>query len=324
MPKDRHRPQYQIGGLTDAFGRITGVRVPDCDVIVMQRVTWRPLAQAIPMIRGKGVAVVVDIDDDLAHIHPANPAYANLHPKTPTNHMWRHTEDACRDATMVTVSTDALLARYAPHGRGRVLRNCVPESYLDIPREDSDLVGWGGAVFSHPDDLQQVGPAVARLVRGGGRFRIVGPAEGARQALGLDADPDATGPVPIGRWPHELAKLGVGIAPLADTVFNSAKSWLKCAEMSAVGVPWVASPREEYTRLHREHEVGLLAERPKDWYRTLTRLAGDGQMRQDMSAHGRDIARTLTIEGNAWRWLEVWEQAYRLQRQAAASAFARA
>jgi glycosyltransferase involved in cell wall biosynthesis len=324
LPKDRNMRQWTLGGATNAFGELVDAHAPDgAEVVVLQRVTYRKLTQAVPMLRAKGIAVVIDIDDDLAHIHPSNPAYRNLHPRTPTDHMWRYAEQACRDATLVTVSTEALLARYAAHGRGVVLRNYVPEWYLDVPHVDSDVVGWGGAVWSHPDDLQQVGPAIARLVRGGGRFRIVGPPDGARQALGLETDPDATGVVAMQDWPHALAQLGIGIAPLADTKFNASKSRLKIIELMAVGVPWVASPRNEYARLHREHQVGLLAERPKDWYRHLSRLASDEQLRNDMSVHGRDVVAKLTIEGNAWRWMEAWEHAYRLQRQAAASAFVR-
>ena len=56
-----------------------------------------------------------------------------------------------------------------------------------------------------------------------------------------------------------VAKLGIGVAPLADTKFNAAKSWLKMAEMAALGVPCVVSPRAEYMRLH-EQWIGSLAE----------------------------------------------------------------
>src|SRR5687767_14713586 len=67
-----------LGGLIDeATGRLLDVTVPDgADVIVLQRLTLNTMAQAVPMIRAKGVAVVVDMDDDLSTIHPKNPAYA--------------------------------------------------------------------------------------------------------------------------------------------------------------------------------------------------------------------------------------------------------
>lgn len=308
-----------LGGGVDADGNLIGVHYPaDANVIVMQRLTYDLTAQAVPLLRKAGVAVVVDMDDDLSCIHPANPAFESYRPKPGWPHSWRNAEQACRDATLVTVSTDALLSRYAPHGRGVALRNCVPAAYLGIPHEDSAVIGWPGSVHSHPDDLQQVGTSVARLVDEGARFRVVGPASGVREALRLPGEADATGTVELASYATAVATLGIGIAPLADTRFNISKSWLKPIEMSAVGVPWVASPRAEYQRLHREG-VGLLAARPKDWYRQLKRLTKDPGLRADMSAAGRALAAKYTIEGNAWRWLDAWEYAHQLQRHAATS-----
>lgn len=306
-----------LGGGLDANGRLVEVRYPaDADVIVMQRLTFGLTAQAVPLLRRAGVAVVVDMDDDLSCIHPGNPAFHMYRPRPGNPHSWRIAEQACRDATLVTVSTDALLTRYAPHGRGRVLRNCVPQAYLDLPRQDSDVIGWGGVVRSHPDDLQQLSTTAARLVSEGHRFKVVGPADGVRDALRLPGEPEATGSVDLVTWPEALSTLGVGIAPLAESMFNRSKSHLKPLEMAAVGVPWVASPRAEYRRLHKEG-VGLLAERPKDWYRQLKRLATDQALRADMSTAGRDIAAQHTIEANAWRWAEAWVEAYEIQRHAA-------
>lgn len=322
MPQDRDG--YKIGGIPDAAGNLRDVSVPsDADVIVFQRVTWHKLAAAVPMIRRKGVAVVVDIDDDLGHVHPANPAFYNLHPSTPGEHAWKWAYQACRDATLVTVSTQALLESYAPHGRGRVLHNCVPARYLDIPRVDSATVGWAGTVISHPDDLPVMGTAIARLTAEGARFKVVGPADWVREQLRLDTDPDETGTVPIDQWGHAVAGIGIGVAPLADTRFNRAKSGLKILEYAATGVPFVASPRAEYRRLHREHKIGLLAERPRDWYRHLSRLVHEPALRADMSAHGRHAAASMTIEGNAWRWADAWTEALRIQRAQTASAFAK-
>lgn len=324
MPRDRTVAGLDIRGVMGADGELRDVQVPaDADVVVMQRITWRRLAQSVAMMRRQGVAVVVDIDDDLAHVHPKNPAFTSLHPRTPGDHAWRYAFDACRDATMVTVSTDALLPTYAPHGRGRVLRNCVPARYLRFPRVDGPVVGWAGNVMSHPDDLPVMGGAVARLVGEGATFRVVGAPQGVREALRLPTEPQGTGDVPVDRWAEEISTLGIGVAPLSDTRFNRGKSHLKILEYSAAGVPWVASPRAEYQRLHRAHGIGLLAERPRDWYAKLSRLVREPQLRADMSAAGRAAAAALTIEANAWRWAETWLDALRTQRQAASSAFAR-
>ena len=306
-----------IGGDIDSrTGALVDVRIPaDADVIVMQRVSLSNLSKAIRMVRAKGVAVVVDMDDDLTKIDPNNPAfYAMRTDSGDRRHNWRNAHQACLDATLVTVSTPALLPVYAPHGRGVVLDNYVPASYLQVPHTDSGVMGWPGSTHSHPFDVQEIGPAVARLLRDGHHYRGVGPADGLRAALGLEADPDVTGSVELDEWPAALAQLGVGLAPLADTAFNAAKSRLKIVELSSVGVPWVASPRAEYVRFHQRTGVGLLAERPKDWHRQLKRLVTDPALRADQSAAGRAAMAVETIEGNAWRWWEAWEAALQVQR----------
>ena len=318
-PNDRGR---SFGGELDSTddNRLTAVTQipPDADVIVMQRVVLRQLAQAVPMLRAKGIAVVVDMDDDLTTIHPGNIAFTALHPVRGRNryYSWTNAEQACRDATYVTVSTQPLLQVYAPHGRGQVLLNRIPAKYTDIVRHDSEVIGWGGSVHSHPDDLQTLGPAMARLLREGHRFRGIGAPDGIRQALGLEEEPDSFGAVDIREWPWALASLGVGIAPLAESQFNRAKSWLKPLEMSACGVPWVASPRPEYSALHQAG-AGVMADRPRDWYRQLKALASSPGRRAELSEAGRDVAAGHTIEGHAWRWLEAWSRALELQRRGA-------
>lgn len=309
-----------VGGELDMHtGRLVRAAVPgDADVVVMQRVSMINLVDAVPMLRAQGVAVVVDMDDDMGRIDPNNPAFAGLHPRFGRNpkHNWNFAAQACRAATAVTVSTPELLRVYASHGRGTVLENRVPAAYLRHERVDSDLIGWPGSVHSHPLDLQQVGPAIARLGRAGFGYRGVGSVVGLQQALGLDAEPDTCGDVEFTDWPAAVAQLGVGLAPLADTAFNGSKSWLKLLEMSAVGVPWVASPRAEYQRYATMFGGGVLAETPKDWFKQVGRLCRDATLRQALSEAGRRGAALNTYEGHAWRWAEVWEAAMKVERRA--------
>lgn len=294
-------------------GVVTSVKIPtDADVIVLQRVTHRYLAQAVKVIRQSGVAVVVDMDDDLTCIHPANPAFNALHPVNGNiDHSWQNTLAACDNATMVTVSTPALATRYGRKAPAHVLYNMVPERMLAVPHEDSDIVGWGGAVFSHPTDLQELGPSIATLLREAGAFRIAGPIDGVHKALGLpsDAPIGTTGVIQdIYAWPLAINSLGIGVAPLADSRFNNAKSWLKMAEYAAVGVPCIGSPREEYRRINRKG-VGLTARNPTEWTKQIRRLRGSESFRADISASGRETMESLTIEANAELWIEAWTEA---------------
>lgn len=286
--------------------KVTGVRI-DTDVVIFQRITHPLVHQAVKILRKQGVAVVVDVDDDLSSVHPSNPAFAAMHPGSGSGHTWENLRTACREATLVTVSTPSLLDVYARHGRGRVLFNRLPDSYRNVTWSDCDVLGWPASLHSHPEDPSEVGGAVARLTGEGYAFRMIGTTEGAGRAFGLRSDPPGQG-VPIDQWPSAIASLGVGIAPLADTRFNRSKSWLKPLEMSALGVPWVASPRAEYARLHREG-AGVLTDRPRSWYGRLRDLLGSESLRKEESEKNRAVAENHWLSDHAWRWAEVWTEA---------------
>jgi hypothetical protein len=308
---------------------VVDVQLPEgTDVVVFQRTTHRYLAQAVGVIRRKGVAVVVDVDDDLSAIHPSNPAWQMIHPRSAARqagktldpllepHSWQHVQQACRDASMVTCTTPVLLRRYASHGRGRVIPNYLPSHYYGLNRVDSDLLGWPATIHSHPDDPSVTGHAIGRLLDEGATFRTFGKSDDVYRAFGLAADDrrvDVQPAASLSSWPRAVNALGIGIAPLSDTRFNAAKSWLKPLEMSAVGVPWVASPREDYRRLH-ELGCGVLVEKPKAWYRVLADLRRDATLRAELSEAGRQVAATLQLENHAWRYAEAWSDALELTR----------
>lgn len=308
-------------------GHCVGVETPeDADVIVFQRTTHLWLVEAISWLREQGVAVVVDVDDDLSAVHPDNPAFRMLHPSSskegrldnrgrPYLHSWQNLQEACKRATLVTVSTPGLIHRYARHGRGRVLPNYLADHYYDVEHVDSTVIGWPAAIHSHPNDPYVVGSGLSRVLdeMPEASFTTLGESRGVARAFGLRGDDPPGRVVDLVAWPAALAELGIGIAPLADTVFNSRKSWLKPLELSASGVPWLASPRAEYTRLH-ELGCGVLAERPKDWYRELKHLVREPNLRSDLSESGRAVAATLRLEDHAWRFAEAWADAYELER----------
>lgn len=306
----------------DQMGRVAREDFPeDADVIVFQRPTSRFIAELVPMLQARGVAVVIELDDDLAHVHPANPAFEYLQPtirhgrqSAPNMHDLSTLREALRKADMLIVSTDELAGSYTSAGGVRVIRNYIPRHYLDVQHVDSPVIGWGGSVHSHPDDLQQVGPAIANLVADGATFQTVGDPADVARVLGLRQDPDSTGPVPLESYPVAVARFGIGIAPLAPTRFNRCKSWLKGLEYAALGVPWVGSPLPEYQLLH-DMGTGRLAAKPKHWTGALRALMASEALRAEMSTAGRQVAAALTVEGNAWRWAEVWAEAAKVRNR---------
>jgi glycosyltransferase involved in cell wall biosynthesis len=124
-----------------------------------------------------------------------------------------------------------------------------------------------------------------------------------------------TGNVPFFQWAQTINEhIGVGLVPLAPTKFNTGKSRLKGIEYMAAGVPWVASPREEYRQLNREASCGFLAETPKQWYAMVKMLLDDSTLREDQITAGLAYMQDQTYEAQAWRWAEAWDTAIKLQR----------
>lgn len=280
----------------------------DADVIVLQRITHQYMARAVELYRKRGVAVVIDIDDDLTAIDPRNPASVPLSDK----HNWNNLKTAAKHASLVTVSSTALMTRYGAHGRTRYLPNYLPDHYFGIDRIDSPVVGWPASLHSHPGDPAAVGGALNRLdteVQLLGRTKL--DVAAYRRAFNLRRDPQLIKPVDPEDWPKLVASLGVGIAPLADTKFNAAKSWLKPMELAACGVPWVGSPRAEYVKFRDQTGVGWLAKNPAQWYRHLNELVRHEQLRVEESAKGRAAAEAYRITDHAWRWAEAWSDAAR-------------
>lgn len=287
-------------GLADGF---TG-----WDVVVVQRPMSDWQAIALRDCRRRGVRTVVEIDDDFEALHHLAPAWVTTHPRASSEWNRKWLRVAAREADLVIVTTKALAERYAPHGRVAIVPNYFPESWLSIQaKREGNVVGWTGTVATHQGDLRVTHGGVAQALREtGARFRVIGQPELVKRDLSLDEEPEHTPWRIWERYPHAIAKLDVGIAPLANTAFSRAKSALKPLEMAALGVPSVVSPLPSYEALAAQG-IGILAQdRSRDWRRQVKRLLEDHAYRTELSARGREIASLYTIERNAWRFAEAW------------------
>lgn len=299
----------------DGSQRLIELTAPQCDLIVLQRPSHFLQPQLVPALRKAGIAVVVDMDDDMSALSPNNVAFNLYRDRTKTGYSWRTASEVCKLATMVTTSTAALQKVYAKHGRGRVLDNFVPEAVLAYPEPVQEGFGWAGTVGSHPDDLQVTQGAVQRLIEEGHDFTIVGDGKDVQRPLKLREQPPATGGVGLDKWISTIAATyQVGMVPLASTHFNTSKSRLKGIENMAAGAPWVASPRAEYRRLQKESGCGFLADNGKEWYAHLKRLLTDDVLRKEQAQMGKEYMATQTYQANAWRWAEAWTDAVAMQR----------
>lgn len=276
----------------------------DTDVAILQRPTREADAWIVGILQEHGITVVLDLDDDFDSLAPNHAMYTAIEERK----AWVH--QACQMADLVTCTTPALAQRYG-YGHGVVIPNYVPASMLDVQpfaRHSNLMVGWTGTVASHPNDLQQTKGVLADLIGPGADFAVVGPSTSVAKALRLNRV-IATGYVPLSRYPAVYASLDVAIVPLEPSPFNDAKSWLKGLEAAALGVPFVASPTAEYQRLH-DLGAGELARTKKEWHQHLTRLMRDRKFRAKQGRAVKEVARTLTVEDHAWKWLDAWTDAW--------------
>lgn len=294
--------------------RVKGWANPGCDIAVFQRPLMRDVADLIELCHSVGVKTVVDMDDDFYKIPRENKAWKYVDPPQSPIRNTDHLKRAIAAADMVTVTTPALARRYAPH-KAVVIPNYVPESWLrlpDRPWPDRPTLGWSGTMHTHPHDLESTKGAVGRaLADTKSRLHIVGDGEGVREALDIDNTTTMTvsGWVPLLHYPVKMNDgMDVGIVPLSTSAFNQGKSSLKGLEMSALGIPFVASNTQPYVALNKFYELGLIARTPREWYDLTVRLLTDDALREDMGAQAREtVGNGLTMEQNAFKWLGAWE-----------------
>jgi hypothetical protein len=173
---------------------VTDVDAGDADLVVFQLPKTEGMLQAIRILRARGTAVVVEVDDLLSGV-----PYGHMgHKALVRGGMARVFLECAREADLVTTSTPALLEEYAQHGRGVVVPNALHRSVAELPpayeREPGTaVVGWTGNVLGHPYDLQEMGSGLRQALdrsRGRSRFAVLGQRWDAQSRLGLAEEPE--------------------------------------------------------------------------------------------------------------------------------------
>lgn len=301
--------------------------IPDIesvDLVVLQRLATARQFEFVATLQAMGIAVVVDVDDALWRIHPDNTSYARWIQVVDGWPRFEHLDAACSIADRVTVSTPLLAQRYGVHGRVEVLRNGLPNvafaENVKTGFQDRIKIGWSGSLESHPNDLQVMGDAVARIIQENDDvdLHIVGDHEPVADLLGVPRDrATGTGWIGINKYHAALTGIDIMVVPLANTAFNRAKSSLKAQEGVAAGALVVASATPENARLAARHALyGAMPmdSTPVDWWRELDMAV---QQRRTLGAFGDPYAvRHLAYEGRGMEWARVWDDAVRHRKRA--------
>lgn len=309
---------------TPAGIRVHGLPWSEIDLLVTQRVGIPAVADLCSWLQERGVAVVMDMDDAMWALDPANTAYRvwnDDRPPISRRMHWMVIERVAALADLVTVTTPALAARYGAHGRVEVLPNRIPRMALTVsaptPRPLVPYAGWSGLLATHPHDPKAVGDAV-KVVSAAGLVRpaVMGDAYRTGKMWGTRVREIPVQPLGMPYY-RQLAELDIGLVPLdlvgSSAVFNAAKSSLKALEMAAVGAAVIASPSPANLEFAQEVPIRLAAGRD-EWQWALEELSHATARAEQVEKQRAAIEAGWVLQDRAADWADAWAAAVENRR----------
>lgn len=252
--------------------------------------------------------LVYELDDDVWSVDEAN---VMAHQVYRAHSVQDAVQMACAVADLVTVTTEPL-AEMIRSKTGQqnvvVIPNFVPESMLAMKAKYEDspniTIGWAGGV-SHTWDVSLISRAVRTVMDQNRNLRLHIVGSDFRPTFGHSgARYTNWEPVPSDYYQH--LDFDIGLAPLASTKFNESKSYLKCLEYAAMGIPVIASAFGPYPEFVQDGVTGFLVTKEKQWKDRIRELAADADLRETMGKNARELAARNTIEANWQRWADAY------------------
>ena len=284
-------------------------RLGSCDFVHIHRLVLdddHPDDDCVARLQDRGVAVGFD-DDDNSEAAP--PELEGIVAEGSLERAKTDFERLLARAPQIdlfTTPSPDLAARFEAAGADnvRVIDNYLPGAFHRVKPNGHDgiVIGWHAAE-EHLLDVEALGlrETLVRVLDADPGVELV--------TVGIDLRLDheryrREEGVPIAELTQRLADFDIGLAPLADTPFNRARSNVKAREYAAAGVPWLASPVGAYRELGKDQGGQLVGD--GDWQAALEDLIRSGRERARLQRRGRKWAERETI----WKMAEVWEQAF--------------
>jgi glycosyltransferase involved in cell wall biosynthesis len=276
------------------------------DVNVLKLLMNQTVPSLIRTMQAKGEHVVVDVDDFHFGLHEENVAHGTTDPYRNPQSNRAYYESSIRAADTVTVSTSFLADFYQRRVRDvRIVRNAVDtDRFTPVTQGEDPVYGWVGATMWRSGDIEILKEWLPGFVKDNKvKVHHAGHIPGDSKHFGVRAGVprvSTTSMCLITDYP-KLLTMQVGLVPLNRIPFSEAKSYLKGLEYAAAGIPFIATPTEEY-RLLASQGIGRLAETPEEWRDHATELL-DPDVRREEAERQRAIVRTkFDISGKGKEW----------------------
>lgn len=267
------------------------------DVSVLKLLMHETVPDMIRVMQAKGERIIIDVDDFHYGLDEENVAYHATNPHSNPSSNRAYYEAGIRQADTVTVSTAFLADFYAPRVRDvRVIRNGIDtERFTMVQQLETPTFGWVGATWWRSGDIEILADWLPAFVdEHGVRVHHAGHIPNDPKHFGVRAGLKRVSTqlmCTISEYPRLLQGFHVGLVPLARKPFNEAKSNLKGLEYAAAGIPFIATPTEEY-RLLAESGIGRLAETADEWRDHATELL-DVDVRRAEAERQRELVEKI-------------------------------
>ena len=277
------------------------------DVSVFKLLMHETVPQLMRLMQQRGEKIVVDIDDFHFGLDPENIASRQTDPNKNAESNRMFFEMGIRQADLVITSTEFLANFYeARCRRVRLVRNALDvERYDMVQQVERPVFGWVGGTLWRSRDIEMLRdwlPAFVDEHKVGVHHSGHIPNDTRHFAVRAGLRRVQTTPMSlVSQYPTLLQHFHVGLVPLRLNDFNQSKSYLKGLEYAAAGVPFIATPSEEYKILY-SRGVGRLAATPDEWRDHATELL-DPEVRRDEAERQRGIVeREFNINTRGPEW----------------------
>jgi len=275
---------------------------PSFDVFFMHHFFREEDLELVRRLAGQGVAVVWDEDDDISATPRHAPVYRRNGRRKGMQREFARSVEVATASSLMTTPSAHLARRYRELGveHVEVIENHIAPEHVggERPRHPGVVIGITAA-GEHAVDLRKL--RMDRVLR-----RLLEAHEGVRVVTigwGHDLPPGRHvhhSYVPIEALVRAEREFDIGLAPLANTPFNHARSNVKLKEYAAAGAMWLASPIGPYVGMGEQQGGRLVAD--GDWYAALERYVLDFRARTRLMEQARAWAATQAADRAAGQW----------------------
>lgn len=262
------------------------------------------------------MSIVMDTDDNVRFVRPHNPGYQGYHPGS-ENIVWnKYATAKVFDAITVTTQPLADITK-KENPKVYVLPNNLDVKWWDScpKKEKDDFIRIGFLCSSaHAEGVMIIKKPVLEIMQKYPQVKFLMTT--SYQHFFADYPDEIKARIEwipwikLDDWAQGVKALGIdiGLAPLADNMFNRSKSNLRWMEYAMAGMAPIVSPVAPYLCV-KNGETGVVAKEQKEWYDAMDRLITDDAFRKKIQDGARnEVVEKYNIDKNIGIWYNVYKE----------------